>query len=236
MEILYEDNHIIVVSKPQGVASQPDETGDKDILTQVKEYIKEKYNKPGEAFVGLVHRLDRPTGGAMVFAKTSKAASRLSEQMRNGDFDKTYLAVVCGKPRESKAKIVSYLKKDEKTNTALIVPQTTTGAKRAELDYEVLAYNQDTDHSLVKVKIYSGRGHQIRVQMKSIKCPIFGDQKYGGENMPKVMLNLFATELAFLHPVTKQKLIFRVYPPETSSAWNEFNVDKFLSLKSNVDD
>ena len=236
MEILYEDNHIIVVSKPQGVASQPDETGDKDILTQVKEYIKEKYNKPGEAFVGLVHRLDRPTGGAMVFAKTSEAASRLSEQMRNGDFDKTYLAVVCGKPRESKAKIVSYLKKDEKTNTALIVPQTTTGAKRAELDYEVLAYNQDTDHSLVKVKIYSGRGHQIRVQMKSIKCPIFGDQKYGGENMPKVMLNLFATELAFLHPVTKQKLIFRVYPPETSSAWNEFNVDKFLSLKSNVDD
>jgi len=236
MEILYEDNHIIVVSKPQGVASQPDETGDKDILTQVKEYIKEKYNKPGEAFVGLVHRLDRPTGGAMVFAKTSKAASRLSEQMRNGDFDKTYLAVVCGKPRESKAKIVSYLKKDEKTNTALIVPQTTTGAKRAELDYEVLEYNQDTDHSLVKVKIYSGRGHQIRVQMKSIKCPIFGDQKYGGENMPKVMLNLFATELAFLHPVTKQKLIFRVYPPETSSAWNEFNVDKFLSLKSNADD
>lgn len=236
MEILYEDNHIIVVSKPQGVASQPDETGDKDILTQVKEYIKEKYNKPGEAFVGLVHRLDRPTGGAMVFAKTSKAASRLSEQMRNGDFDKTYLAVVCGKPRESKAKIVSYLKKDEKTNTALIVPQTTTGAKRAELDYEVLAYNQDTDHSLVKVKIYSGRGHQIRVQMKSIKCPIFGDQKYGGEGMPKVMLNLFATELAFLHPVSKQKLIFRVYPPETASAWNEFNIDKFLSLKSNAED
>ena len=236
MDILFEDNHIIVVSKPQGIASQPDETGDKDMLTQVKEYIKEKYNKPGEAFVGLVHRLDRPTGGAMVFAKTSKAASRLSEQMRNGDFDKTYHAIVCGKPRESKGKIVSYLKKDERTNTAQIVPQTTTGAKRAELDYEVLAYNNDTNHSLVRVKLYSGRGPQIRVQMKSIKCPVFGDQKYGGEGMPKVMLNLFATELAFLHPVTKQKLIFRVYPPETSSAWNEFNIDKFLSLKSNIDD
>ena len=236
MEILYEDNHIIVVSKPQGVASQPDETGDKDILTQVKEYIKEKYNKPGEAFVGLVHRLDRPTGGAMVFAKTSKAASRLSEQMRNGDFDKTYLAVVCGKPREQKGKIVSWLKKDERNNVVKIVPQTTNGAKRAELDYEVLSYNQETDRSLVKVKIYSGRGHQIRVQMKSIKCPIYGDQKYGGEGMAKVMLNLFATELAFLHPVTKQKLIFRVYPPETSSAWNEFNIEKFLSLKSNADD
>ena len=177
MEILYEDNHIIVVNKPQGVGSQPDKTGDKDLLTMVKEYIKEKYNKPGEAFVGLVHRLDRPTGGAMVFAKTSKAASRLSEQMRNGDFDKTYLAVVCGKPREPKGKIVSYLKKDEKTNTAVIVPQTTTGAKRAELDYETLAFNQDTNHSLVKVKIYSGRGHQIRVQMKSIKCPISDHQK-----------------------------------------------------------
>lgn len=236
MEILFEDNHIIVVSKPQGVASQPDSTGDKDMLTQVKEYIKEKYNKPGEAFVGLVHRLDRPTGGAMVFAKTSKAASRLSEQMKNGDFDKTYLAVVCGKPRENKGKIVSYLKKDEKTNTAQIVPQTTTGAKRAELDYEVLEYNNQTDHSLVKVKLYSGRGHQIRVQMKSIKCPVYGDQKYGGEGMAKVMLNLFATELAFLHPVSKQKLIFRVYPPETLSAWNEFNIDKFLSMKSNLDD
>ena len=236
MEILYEDNHIIVVSKPQGVASQPDETGDKDMLTQVKEYIKEKYNKPGEAFVGLVHRLDRPTGGAMVFAKTSKAASRLSEQMKNGEFDKTYMAVVCGKPRESKGKIVSYLKKDEKTNTAQIVPQTTTGAKRAELDYEVLEYNSETNHALVKVKLYSGRGHQIRVQLKSIKCPIYGDQKYGGENMPKVMLNLFATDLAFLHPVTKQKLVFRVYPPENTSAWNEFNIDKFLSMKSNVDD
>ena len=236
LNIIYEDNHIIVVEKPPNIPSQADKTEDKDMLTIIKEYIKEKYNKPGEAFVGLVHRLDRPTGGAMVFAKTSKAASRLSEQMREGDFDKTYLAVVCGKPREPKSKIVSYLKKDEKNNMAMIVPQTTTGAKRAELDYELLAYNQDTDHSLVKVKIYSGRGHQIRVQMKSIKCPIFGDQKYGGENMPKVMLNLFASELSFLHPVSKQKLIFRVYPPENSLAWNEFNIDKFLSIKSNASD
>jgi len=233
MEILYEDNHIIVVSKPQGVPSQPDESKDEDMLTKVKNYIKEKYNKPGEAFVGLVHRLDRPTGGAMVFAKTSKAASRLSEQMREGDFDKTYYAVVCGRPRDAKGKIVSFLKKDEKTNMAIIVPQTTNGAKRAELDYETLEYNSETDRSLVKVKLLSGRGHQIRVQMKSIKCPIFGDQKYGGDKMPRVMLNLFAAELSFLHPTTKQKLIFRVYPPETSSAWNEFNLEKYLSLKIN---
>ena len=233
MDILYEDNHIIVVSKPQGVPSQPDESKDEDMLTKVKNYIKEKYNKPGEAFVGLVHRLDRPTGGAMVLAKTSKAASRLSEQMREGDFDKTYYAVVCGRPRDAKGKIVSFLKKDEKTNMAIIVPQTTNGAKRAELDYETLEYNSETDRSLVKVKLLSGRGHQIRVQMKSIKCPIFGDQKYGGDKMPRVMLNLFAAELSFLHPTTKQKLIFRVYPPETSSAWNEFNLEKYLSLKIN---
>ena len=236
MEILYEDNHIVVVSKPQGVPSQADESGDKDMLTMVKEYVKEKYNKPGEAFIGLVHRLDRPTGGVMVFARTSKAASRLTEQMKEGDFDKSYLAVVCGHPRETKGKLVNYLKKDPKTNMAKIVPQTEEGAKRAELDYEVLEHNTETNRTLVKVKLYSGRGHQIRVQMKSIKCPIFGDQKYGGEGMPKVMLNLFATELAFLHPVTKQKLIFRVYPPENASAWNEFNIDKFLSLKSNADD
>ncbi len=233
MEILYEDNHIIVVNKPQGVPSQPDESGDKDMLSQVKEYIKEKYNKPGEAFVGLVHRLDRPTGGAMVFAKTSKAAARLSEQMREGDFDKTYFAVVCGKPREPKGKIVSFLKKDEKTNMAVIVPQATTGAKRAELDYETLEHNPETNHSLVKVKLYSGRGHQIRVQLKSIKCPIFGDQKYGGENMPKFMLNLYAVELSFLHPTTKQKLIFKVYPPEENRAWNEFNLERHLGLKAN---
>lgn len=236
MEILYEDNHIIVVNKPQGVASQPDSTKDEDMLTMLKKYVKEKYNKPGEAFVGNVHRLDRPTGGAMVYAKTSKAASRLSEQMKNGEFDKTYFAVVCGRPREQKGKIVSYLKKDEKTNMAVIVPQTTTGAKRAELDYETLEYNPSTNRSLVKVKLYSGRGHQIRVQMKSIKCPVFGDQKYGGENMPKVMLNLFAVELSFLHPTTKQKLIFRVYPPENSSAWNEFNLEKYLSLKITAND
>ena len=231
MDILYEDNHIIVVSKPQGVPSQPDNTNDEDMLTKVKKYVKEKYNKPGEVFIGLVHRLDRPTGGVMVFARTSKAASRLSEQMKAGEFDKTYYAVVCGRPRDARGKIVSYLKKDEKTNTVLLVPQTTDGAKRAELDYETLEYNSETDRSLVKVKLLSGRGHQIRVQMKSIKCPIFGDQKYGGENMPKVMLNLFAVELSFLHPTTRQKLIFKVYPPENYSAWNEFNLEKHLGLK-----
>ena len=236
MEILYEDNHVIVVSKPQGVPSQPDESGDKDMLTSVKEYIKEKYNKPGEAFVGLVHRLDRPTGGAMVFAKTSKAASRLSKQLKDKELKKRYFCVINGRPQIVEDRLVCYLKKDEKTNMVKIVPQSEKDAKRAELDYETLEYNADTNHALVKVKLYSGRGHQIRVQLKSIKCPIFGDQKYGGEDMPKVMLNLFACELAFLHPVSKQKMIFRVYPPENASGWKEFNLEKYLTLKTNIND
>lgn len=235
MDILYEDNHIVVVNKPQGVPSQPDSTGDLDMYSQVKEYVKEKYNKVGEAYIGLVHRLDRPTGGAMVFARTSKAAARLSEQIRNGEFEKTYFAVTLGRPREAKGKIVSFLKKDEKDNIVKIVPQFEEGAKRAELDYEMLEYNSTTNHALLKIKLYSGRGHQIRVQLKSIKCPILGDQKYGGTDMPKVMLNLFAVELSFYHPTTKQKMIFRVYPDEKMVAWNEFNIEKYLALRTNLD-
>lgn len=231
MDILFEDNHIIVVNKPQGVPSQPDETGDLDMLSMVKDYIKTKYNKPGEAFVGLVHRLDRPTGGAMVFAKTSKAAARLSEQMREGLFDKTYFAITCGKPRDAKGSIVSYIKKDEKQNMAKLVPQATEGAKRAELYYETLSYNAEKNLSLLRVKLGSGRGHQIRVQLKSIKCAILGDQKYGGKDMEKVMLNLFAVELSFLHPISREKLVFKVYPPEDSYAWNLFNLEKFLAVK-----
>ena len=233
MKILYEDKYLIVCEKPIGVESQLSSAGKPDMITLLSEYRKEKGE---DSYVGLVHRLDRPTGGVMVFAKTSKAASRLSEQMKNGDFDKTYFAVVCGRPREQKAKIISFLKKDEKTNTAMIVPQSTTGAKRAELDYEMLEYDSESDRALVKVKLYSGRGHQIRVQLKSIKCPIYGDQKYGGESMPKVMLHLFAAELCFLHPTTKQKMIFRVYPPENKDAWGEFNLEKHLSLKTNIND
>lgn len=232
MDILFEDNHIIVVSKPQGVPSQADKTGDMDLLTMVKDYIKTTYNKKGDVYVALIHRLDRPTGGAMVFAKTSKAAARLSEALQNGDFDKTYFAVVCGKPKDQKGTLVNYLKKDERNNIVKIVPQSTNGAKRAELFYEVLEYNSDTNRSLVKVKLETGRGHQIRVQMKSIKCPVFGDQKYGGEDMPKVMLNLYAVELSFTHPISKERLTFRVFPPENARAWNEFNLEKYLILRS----
>ena len=227
MEILYEDNHIIVVHKPQGVPSQPDESGDKDMLSMVKEYIKEKYNKPGNVFVGLVHRLDRPTGGVMVFAKNSKSAARLAEQMASGDFEKTYYAITNGVPASKNSTLVNYLKKDEAQNKVRIVPQTEEGAKRAELEYQVL--EKKDDYALLKIKLLSGRGHQIRVQLANIKCPLVGDNKYG--NGEKVMLNLYAVSLSFFHPTTKQKLVFRVYPPEDKLAWNKFNFEKYLNIR-----
>lgn len=228
MDILYEDNHVIVVLKPQNVPSQADESGDKDMLTMVKEYIKEKYNKPGNVYVGLVHRLDRPTGGVMVFAKTRKAAARLTEQFKNKEAEKTYFAVVCGTLKAKQTKLVNYLLKDEKNNIVKVVPMATTGAKRAELDYTVL--EEKDGFSLLKVKLETGRGHQIRVQLSTIGNPIYGDQKYG-KDMPKANLNLFAVELKFKHPTTGDTMVFRAYPPENLKAWNLFDLEKYLSLK-----
>jgi len=228
MDILYEDNHVIVVLKPQNVPSQEDASKDKDMLSMVKEYIKEKYNKPGNVYVGLVHRLDRPTGGIMVFAKTSKAASRLSEQFKNNEAEKTYFAIVKGNLKLKQTKLVNYLLKDEINNKVKVVPMSTAGAKRAELDYTELE-SKDGLH-LLKVKLATGRGHQIRVQLSTIGNPIYGDQKYGGEDMEKANLNLFAVEIKFYHPTTKDKLVFKAYPPEDKTAWNKFNLEKYLSI------
>ena len=224
LKILYEDNHIIVVVKPQNVPTQEDESKDKDLLTMVKEYIKVKENKPGNVYVGLVHRLDRPTGGIMVFAKTSKSASRLTQEMHTGDFKKRYLAVVVGKPREKRAKLVNYLLKNARTNTVQVVPELTTNAKRAELDYVVLDDNEKV--SLVEVNLATGRSHQIRVQLKNIGCPIYGDVKYGGDKLAKGHnLALWAYELKFVHPTTKENMTFKCYPPEDITPWNVFNLD-----------
>ena len=224
LKVLYEDNHIIVVVKPQNIPTQEDESKDKDMLTIVKEYIKEKENKPGNVFVGLVHRLDRPTGGVMVFAKTSKSASRLTEQIKNGEFKKRYLSVINGKPREKRGKLVNFLKKNSRNNTVMVVPELTTGAKRAELDYEVLEAKEKV--SLVDIKLHTGRSHQIRVQMKTIGCPVYGDVKYGGDILAKGHnLALWAYELKFVHPTTKENMTFKVYPPENIVPWNVFNLD-----------
>ena len=231
LNVLFEDNHLIVVEKPQNVPSQEDESKDPDLLNMVKNYIKEKYNKPGNVFVGLVHRLDRPTGGVMVFAKTSKAASRLCEQIKNGSFEKKYFAVVNLKPKDSNARLVHFLKKDNKTNIVTQVPQSEEGAKRCELIYKTLETNSEI--SLCDIKILTGRSHQIRVQMAAIGNPLFGDAKYNGDKLGKGFnLALWAVQLKFEHPVTHQIMSFISYPPEDSIPWKFFNISKYLLIKS----
>ena len=188
LNILYEDNHIIVVVKPPNIPSQGDKTGDVDMLTIIKEYIKEKYNKPGNVYLGLVHRLDRPVGGVMVFAKTSKAAARLSEQVRNKVFKKEYLAIVDGKPKKMDT-LENYLLKNEKTNMSKVVKDGTKNSKYAKLDYEVLKYNEEINLSLLKILLHTGRHHQIRVQLANFGHSICGDQKY--RNKRKRKTNFF---------------------------------------------
>ena len=228
LNILYEDNHIIVVLKPQGVPSCGDDSGDDSVLEMVRRYIKVTYEKPGNVFVGLVHRLDRPTGGVMVFAKTSKAASRLSEQMKDGDFEKKYLAVLVGSPKEKSATLVNYLKKNPLNNMVYISTQTEEGAKLASLDYRVL--EDKVKISLVEVKLHTGRTHQIRVQMAGISHPVYGDMRYGGEYAKKGNLALWAYSLSFTHPVTKERLKFMAQPPEDGNPWKYFNTSKPLEI------
>ena len=226
--ILHEDNHIIVVLKPQNIPSCEDESKDKDMLTIIKEYIKEKYNKQGNVYLGLVHRLDRPTGGVMVFAKSSKAASRLSEQLRSGDFEKRYFAVLMGVPKEEKATLTHYMKKNAINNVVYICPPTVAGAKFAELEYKVLEKKEDL--SLVDVRLHTGRSHQIRVQMNAIGTPVYGDMRYGGEKAKKGYLALWAYYLSFSHPVSKEKMVFRLQPPKDLTPWKEFDTDRAVTI------
>lgn len=211
LKIFYEDNHVIVVEKPNNIPSQGDKTGDEDMLTIIKKYIKEKYNKPGEVYLGLVHRLDRPTGGVMVFAKTSKAAARLSEQIRNKQIEKKYMAVCDGKFDEEKDTWRDFLLKNERTNMSKVVEEVTKNAKEAVLDYEVISYNEKTDLSTVKINLHTGRHHQIRVQFSSRGHSLFGDQKYGVRGRGK-QLRLWAYYLSFIHPITKEKMEFEDIP------------------------
>lgn len=221
-QIVYEDNQIIVLIKPQNLLSQGDETGDANLVDILKEYIKEKYNKPGNVYVGLVHRLDRPTGGLMVFAKTSKAASRLAEQIQNGEFEKTYLTCVVGLLKEKNSSLVNYLEKDEKTNVVKCYNYAKDGAKKAELRYKVLEENAKL--SLVEVNLITGRSHQIRVQFANQKTPVFGDVKYGGDIVKGWDLALWAKEIKFIHPTTKEFLIFKSEPPMDALPWKNFKI------------
>lgn len=226
--ILHEDNHIIVVSKPFFVPSCEDESKDKDMLTMIKEYIKEKYDKKGNVYLGLVHRLDRPTGGVMVFAKSSKAAARLAEQMKGGDFEKKYLTVLSGTPKEEKATLRNYMKKNSVNNMVYVCAPTEQGAKFAELDYTVL--DQKNGLSFTEVRLHTGRSHQIRVQMSAINCPVYGDMRYGGEKAKKGNLALWAYYLSFTHPISKERMVFRVEPPKDVKPWNEFDTSKAVTI------
>lgn len=221
LDVIFEDNHILVVVKPQNIPSQEDESMDENMVSLVKKYLKEKYNKPGNVYVGLVHRLDRPTGGIMVFAKTGKASARLTEQLQSGDMKKTYLTVVNGNPKEDEKELVNYLKKNMRENLVSVVPELTSGAKKAILNYQVLEKQDKV--SLVAIRLKTGRSHQIRVQMKHIGHPVFGDARYGGDILSKGHnLALWAYKLEFNHPVTKDKLSFTVFPPEDKIPWKVF--------------
>lgn len=212
IRIIYEDNHLLVVEKPVNMPSQQDRTGDKDILTLLKEYIKAEYNKPGKVYLGLVHRLDRPVGGVMVFAKTSKAASRLSEQIRTRQFGKKYMAVIHGiPPVKSEKNLVHYLIKDRRANTVKAVDSSVEGAQKAVLDYEVVG--QVSGMALVEIDLHTGRSHQIRVQLATIGHPLYGDQKYGSHlNKPGQQIALWSSSITLTHPTLKEPMTFSSSP------------------------
>lgn len=221
--ILYEDNHVLVVEKPVNIPVQEDRTKDNDLLTMLKSDIKVRHEKPGNVYLALVHRLDRPVGGAMVFAKTSKAASRLSDAIRRGAFEKHYLAVVRGNPPQNQGTLEDFLLKDHRENKVHIASANTKDAKKAVLDYEKIGNNNDLN--LIKVNLHTGRPHQIRVQLANIGCPIYGDQKYGQHvNKPGQQIALWSHLLAFEHPTKKDMTENESLPPETYpwQLWPEF--------------
>lgn len=223
INIIYEDNHILVVEKPVNIASQQDRSGDKDMLTLMKEYIKEKYNKPGNVYLGLVHRLDRPVGGVMVFAKSSKAASRLSEQIRTRQFGKKYMAVIHGiPPVKSKKNLVHYLIKDRRRNIVKAVDSSIKGAQKAILDYKVIG--QSSGMSLVEIALHTGRPHQIRVQFAEIGHPLYGDQKYGlSLNKPGQQMALWSKSITLIHPTLRESMTFSSLPNHSLYPWSLFD-------------
>ena len=204
MQILYEDNHIIVVIKECNIPVQEDNSKDLDMLTMIKQYIKEKYNKPGNVYLGLVHRLDRPVGGVMVFAKTSKAASRLSEQIRNKSIEKRYIALTHNHTKEHEI-LKDKLLKNEKTNTSKIDEK----GKYAILEYNLIEYRNNM--SLIDINLLTGRHHQIRVQLSHHGYPIYGDQRYGIDK-EGIQIHLWAYKLKFKHPVKDEIMGFTYYP------------------------
>jgi 23S rRNA pseudouridine1911/1915/1917 synthase len=206
LKVIYEDNHLLVIEKPVNIPMQEDASKDEDLLTMAKAYIKEKYSKPGDVYLGLVHRLDRPVGGVCVFARTSKAAGRLSRQIQDHTFRKQYLAVVEDNGLKDSGHFEDFLLKDEKTNTVRVDPK----GKKAILDYEVLKRKDGL--ALVAVDLLTGRSHQIRVQFSSRNHPLWGDQRYNPNAKKGQQIALWSRRIIFEHPVSKQLLSFESQP------------------------
>ncbi len=218
LQILHEDNHIILINKRVGDIVQGDKTGDKPLSDVVKEYIKEKYNKPGEVFLGVVHRLDRPTTGIVVFARTSKALERLNAMFSNRETQKTYWAVVKNKPSKNEDNLVHFLKRNEKNNTSKAHIKEIPESKKASLDYKIIKTLDN--YFALEINLHTGRHHQIRAQLAAMGCPIKGDLKYGFDRSnPDGGIHLHARKLAFLHPVSKEPITIIAETPK-DAIWN----------------
>jgi pseudouridylate synthase len=205
MRVVYEDNHVIIVHKESGEIVQGDKTGDKPLSETVKDYIRDKYHKPGNVFLGVVHRLDRPVAGLVVFARTSKALSRLNDMFRNGEVHKTYWAITKNKPAEDEGTLVNWIVRNEKQNKSYVYDKEVSGAKRAELKYRVIAHTEN--YHLLEVHLLTGRHHQIRCQLAHMGCAIKGDLKYGApRSNPDGSISLLSREVAFIHPVSKKEI------------------------------
>ena len=218
LQILHEDNHIIVINKRVGDIVQGDKTGDKPLSDIVKEYIKEKYNKPGDVFLGVVHRLDRPTTGIVVFARTSKALERLNKMFSERETQKTYWAVVKNRPTKNEDNLVHFLVRNEKNNTSKAHLKEVPNSKKASLDYTII--KELNNYFALEINLHTGRHHQIRAQLSAIGCPIKGDLKYGFDRSnPDGGIHLHARKLSFIHPVTKEKMSL-VAPTPSDAIWN----------------
>jgi len=218
-EILYEDNHLLITNKKPGELSQGDETGDVPLIDSLKEFLKIRDKKPGNVFLGLIHRLDRPTSGILVFAKTGKALTRMNELFKTREVQKTYWAIVEGKPEKNFGRLEHYLKKNPKNNKVTVFTKATQDAKIAILEFKVIG-NLD-NYSLLEVNLFTGRSHQIRSQLSFIGHPVKGDLKYGARRSnPDGSISLHARKISFIHPVKKEEITI-IAPPPNDSLWKE---------------
>lgn len=220
-EILFEDNHLIIVNKRPSEIVQGDKTGDTPLSEHIKQYLKKKYKKTGEAYLGVTHRLDRPVSGLIIFAKTGKALTRLNEMFRTKEIKKIYWAIVKNKPPQSSGTLVHYLKKNEKNNKSYVYEKEIRDSKRAELDYTLI---KSSDHyHLLEISLKTGRHHQIRAQLSHIGCPIKGDLKYGAQRSNEnASISLHARRAEFMHPVSKEKIVIEAIPPKDDKLWEFF--------------